>query len=86
MVDEDTNRRTINGGVFVNIMFYKRMRQNQLILPTADNLPLCNINAPYVFVADDAFTLMEKFIKLFSNRNLSKPRLFIVTKCHDLIE
>jgi len=72
MVDVGTNGRVSDGGVFANTIFCKKLKQNQLSLPKADNLPLSDINAPYVFVADDAFPLMENVIKPFSIRNLSK--------------
>lgn len=72
MLDVGTNGRVSDGGVFANTTFCKKLSQNQLFLPKGDNLPLSHINAPYVFVADDAFPLMENVIKPFSMRNLNK--------------
>ncbi|XP_037918342.1 uncharacterized protein LOC119656083 [Hermetia illucens] len=72
MIDVGANGRVSDGGVFANTIFYKKLSQNRLLLPKEDNLPLSRINAPYVFVADDAFPLMKNIIKPFSMRNLSK--------------
>lgn len=49
--------RISDGGVFRNCLLFKKLDENQLNIPSDKPLPGKEIPTPYVFVADDAFTL-----------------------------
>ncbi|KAG5862374.1 hypothetical protein JTB14_008837 [Gonioctena quinquepunctata] len=73
MVDVGANGR-VSDGVFSNMEFYKRLVSNKLHIPQPDDSPNCEIKQPYVFVADDAFPLMDSLIKPFSRKNLTREQ------------
>lgn len=58
--------RISDGGVIRNTSFYQDLHKQALGLPNPQPLPVTNIIAPYVFVADDAFPLEEHFMKPYS--------------------
>lgn len=74
MVDVGTNGRVSDGGVFSNTEFYRRLVNNKLHIPQPDNLPDSEMKQPYVFVADDAFPLMDNLMKPFSRKNLTREQ------------
>lgn len=51
--------------VSLSIDFYKKLLKSELNLP--DNNETVN-NLPYVFIGDEAFSLHENFLKLFSKK------------------
>ncbi|KAG8223187.1 hypothetical protein J437_LFUL000353 [Ladona fulva] len=60
--------RISDGGFFNETYFKKSLKENTMQLPSPHPLPRQSDPAPFVFVADDAFPLTVKIIKL-SSRN-----------------
>jgi len=52
-----------DGGVFKNTSFSKKMEKKELSLPSREALPGRTMPVPYVFMADDAFSLSENIMK-----------------------
>ena len=72
MVDAGANGRVSDGGVFSNTEFYNQLANNKLCIPPPDRLPGCEIEQPYVFVADDAFPLMDNLMKPFCRKKWTR--------------
>lgn len=70
--------RISDGGVFRNTSFFKKLEDNGLVLPPAQNLNGRENAVPYVFVADDAFPLKENILKPYSgsHEKHSTKRIF----------
>lgn len=88
-VDVGANGRVSDGGVFSNTAFYEKLVKKDLCIPEPDNLPSTKVKMPYVFVADDAFPLMENLMKPFSKRNLTKEEMiynYRVSRSRRIIE
>uniref|UniRef100_A0A1Y1LDP2 DDE Tnp4 domain-containing protein n=1 Tax=Photinus pyralis TaxID=7054 RepID=A0A1Y1LDP2_PHOPY len=69
MCDIGTNGRVSDGGVIRNTTFYELLVANKLKIPKVGNGAL-----PYVFVADEAFTLRPDMLKPFSQKQLNYER------------
>lgn len=77
MVNIGTNGRISDGGVFSNTTFGKAFVDKTLKLPEPKAPPMSEKELPYVFVADDAFSLTENMMKPFSQIGLSpEKRIF----------
>lgn len=63
MVDIGANGRVSDGGVFSNTSFYEEFQENKINILEDDYLPGINGKIPYVFVADDAFPLLNNLMK-----------------------
>lgn len=70
-VDVGSNGRISDGGVFNKCSFAEALERGSLHLPQPEPLPGRNVKTPYVFVADDAFSLKPNIIKPFGQTNLS---------------
>lgn len=46
-----------DGGVLQNTVFFEKLENGELHIPSSETLTGTNRNLPYVFVADDAFPL-----------------------------
>lgn len=69
MCDIGTNGRVSDGGVIRNTVFYQKLLADELNIP---KVPLGSL--PYVFVADEAFSLRPDMLKPFSQRELDYER------------
>lgn len=74
LCDFGTNGRISDGGVISNTKFYEKLKNGALKLPALDKLPNSEQVLPYVFVADDAFSLGVHLLKPFPQRNLNKDK------------
>ncbi|XP_064111469.1 uncharacterized protein LOC135218961 [Macrobrachium nipponense] len=74
MVDVGANGRVSDGGVFANTKFGKKMKEKKLSIPEPTTLPRCPEAMPFVFIADDAFPLLDNLMKLFAHSNLTKSQ------------
>ncbi|XP_068210013.1 uncharacterized protein [Palaemon carinicauda] len=74
MVDVGANGRVSDGGVFANTKFGKNMKEKKLSITGPTTLPGCPDAMPFVFVADDAFPLLDNLIKPFAHSNLTKSQ------------
>lgn len=75
MCDFGINGRISDGGVIEYTNFYKKLKDEQLSLP-APTKPNNNSEKllPFVFVADEAFTLRKDFLKPFSRKDLNNEK------------
>lgn len=69
LCDVGTNGRVSDGGVIRNTTFYDKLLADKLKIPKVVDGSL-----PYVFVADEAFTLRPDMLKPFSQRELNYER------------
>ena len=67
-VHSGTNGRVSDGGVIEYTKFYEKMLNNQLNIPSQNHT---KENLPFVFLGDDAFSLLPTFLKPYSHRNLT---------------
>lgn len=70
LVDFGTNGRVSDGGVLQNTKFYEKLQIDDLKLPKPCSVTENFKDAPYVFVADDAFPLTMNIIKPFRQAQL----------------
>ena len=74
-VDVGAYGRQSDGNVFANSVFGKMLKRQELLLPSDESLPGCTApRLPYVFVADEAFPLMENLMRPFSGTGLSRDK------------
>ncbi|XP_068092062.1 putative nuclease HARBI1 [Hyperolius riggenbachi] len=71
MVDVGKNGRISDGGVMEETEFNRRLKNNELSLPTNAET-VGNMN--YVFVADEAFALGEHLVKPYPQRGLDRGK------------
>lgn len=64
------NGRISDGGVLQNTVFFEKLENNELYIPSSETLTGTNRNFPYVFVAADAFPLRADMIKPFRQADL----------------
>lgn len=64
-VDIGCQGRISDGGVFRNSSLFEKLDRKLLNLPPNNPLPLQEKPLPYVFVADDAFSLTVNMMKLY---------------------
>lgn len=65
------NGRISDGGVIQNTIFFEKLVNSEVHIPSSETLKGCNQNLPYVFVADDAFPLRPDMIKPFRQADLT---------------
>ncbi|XP_050310828.1 putative nuclease HARBI1 [Anthonomus grandis grandis] len=73
-VDFGTNRRLSDGGVIENTVFYQKLIENTLKIPPPSSPTNSEMKLPFVFVADEAFTLRPDFMKPYAQRELTPHR------------
>ncbi|XP_067647650.1 putative nuclease HARBI1 [Eurosta solidaginis] len=89
MVDVGANGRASDAGLFSQTKFFKQRKENKLRLPKPELLPGYNEKMPFVFVADDAFPLMENIMKPFSHNSLEKSDIIFnyrLSRARGLVE
>ncbi|KAJ8971164.1 hypothetical protein NQ317_006551 [Molorchus minor] len=59
-----------DGGTFQASDFYKRLITNGIHLPEPEFLPGTNVKAPYVFLADEAYPLLDFLMKPYKGQNI----------------
>jgi hypothetical protein len=70
MVGVGTNGPCCDIGVFANTTFYHKLINKEINIPDPEPIPNFDVNMPYVFVADDAFPLMDNIMKPYTRKNL----------------
>lgn len=70
MCDFGTNGRVSDGGVLKNTKFFETLENNTLQIPRASQVTNSSRELPYVFVADDAFSLRADTMKPFRQADL----------------
>ncbi|XP_018118360.1 protein ANTAGONIST OF LIKE HETEROCHROMATIN PROTEIN 1-like [Xenopus laevis] len=71
MVDIGKNGRVSDGGVIEQTLFYQKLKEKQLQLPSNSET---KEGLNFVFVADEAFALHENLIKPFPQKTLTPAR------------
>lgn len=74
MVDVGANGRISDGGVLYYTKFWEKFVNNTLNIPLPSCLPNTNKTYPYVFVANEAFSLKCNLMKPFSQHELTNDR------------
>ncbi len=74
MCDFGTNGRISDGGVIEYTNFYRKLKNGELSLPAPKKTKNSDKLLPFVFVADEAFTLRTDFLKPFSRRDLNNAK------------
>lgn len=74
MIDVGINGKISDGGVMFYSKFGELMENNNLNLPKPTALPNTDDLYPYVFVADDAFTLGVNLMKPYQQRGLTPAK------------
>lgn len=69
--DVGTNGRVSDGGVINNTIFYEKLINGELHIPTQNDEDSSGNDLPYVFVGDDAFSMRPDLIKPFSRAVLT---------------
>ena len=74
-VDVGAYGRQSDGNVFANSVFGNMLKRQDLLLPSDEPLLGCTApELPYVFVADEAFPLMENLMRPFPRTGLSRDK------------
>ncbi|XP_054016723.1 uncharacterized protein LOC128897073 isoform X2 [Hylaeus anthracinus] len=68
MVDLGPYREDSDGGVFGNSQIFSELENGNLKLPSSRRLPNWSVEAPFVFVGDEAFPLKQYLMKPFPAR------------------
>lgn len=74
MCDFGINGRISDGGVLEYTNFYKRLKNGKLSLPAPKKPINSEKSLPFVFVADEAFTLRTDFLKPFGRKDLNNEK------------
>lgn len=74
MCDFGINGRISDGGVIEYTNFYKKLKNGQLSLPAPTKPNNSEKLLPFVFVADEAFTLRKDLLKPFSRKDLNNEK------------
>lgn len=77
-VDIGSYGKDCDSSILQNTEFWRRLTSDELCIPEARPItPEITLKVPFVFVADNAFSINEHILKDFSNHNLSiKQRVF----------
>lgn len=63
-----------DAGIFMKSDLFKKIQNGQLKFPPPTKLPEADIEMPYVFVGDDAFSLTNYMMKPYSKNHASQDR------------
>lgn len=74
MCDIGINGRVSDGGVLENTIFYDKLTNHTLHLPTPCQIGRNHEHVPYVFIGDEAFALRSDFLKPYGQKELTKER------------
>ena len=72
--DFGVNGRVSDGGVIDHTLFYNKLRDGTLSLPTPQPPQKSEIPLPFVFIGDEAFALRKDFLKPFNQRELDHDK------------
>lgn len=89
LCDFGTNGRVSDGGVIDETLFYAKLKNKTLRLPTPSKARNTEKLLPYVFVGDEAFALRNDFLKPFNRKQLdNSKRIFNyrLSRCRRIIE
>ncbi|CAH1999865.1 unnamed protein product [Acanthoscelides obtectus] len=70
-IDAGMNGRISDGGVLQNTVYFEKLENNELHIPSSETITGSNLHLPYVFLADDAFKLRPDMIKPFRQGDLT---------------
>lgn len=59
-----------DGGAFQSSGFYRLLTTKEIKIPEPSNLPGTQTKAPYVFIGDEAYPLLQFLLKPFGGKNL----------------
>lgn len=74
MCDIGTNGRVSDGGVLENTIFYDKLTNHTLQIPTPSSIGNNSEQLPFVFIGDEAFSLRRDFLKPFAQKELNKEK------------
>ena len=77
-VDIGDYGRHSDGGVFSHSNFGKSMEHNTFLFPEPQHLPVTCKTCPYVFVADEAFSLKPYLLHPYAGKYLPEPLQMII--------
>lgn len=75
MVNVGTNGRASDAGLFSDLLFFDKLKADELHIPEPEPLPGYISKMPFVFVGDDAFPLMENLMKPYSHTTMKKEEI-----------
>lgn len=78
-----------DGGTFQASELYKALVDKKLALPDSMPLPESNAEAPYVFIADEAYPLLPFLLKPYSGKNLPNNQDYFnkrLSRCRKVVE
>lgn len=81
MADCGINGRVSDGGVIAYTPFGHKLAEGTLGLPDREKLSGCQLKLPFVFVADDAFTLSENLLKPYKGSKLTRHQRIFNYRC-----
>jgi len=70
LVDIGAYGRENNGGVLKNSVFFNKLQKKELSIPDNIKLPNINIIAPYTFIGDEAFPLLNNILRSYSGKQI----------------
>ena len=73
MVDVGSTGRQSDGGVLANSAIRQALESKSLHLPSSLALPDTSVDAPFVFVGDEAFPLRTHMLRPYPGRYLADP-------------
>ncbi|KAL4104426.1 hypothetical protein QTP88_019727 [Uroleucon formosanum] len=73
-VDIGTFGKDSDSTIFKNSTFWNLLQKNELNIPESCPILNTNINADYVFIADEAFSLSQHVLRPYGSRNLIKNK------------
>lgn len=75
MVHVGTNGRASDAGLFSDLAFFEKLKNDDLYIPAPEPLLGFSPKMPYVFVGDDAFPLMKNLMKPYSHTSMKKEEI-----------
>lgn len=67
-IDVGSDKGQSDGGIFRVFEFFQAVDEGYLRIPKSQKLPCSNVESPFYFFADRAYTLMENVMKPFDKK------------------
>jgi hypothetical protein len=75
-IDVGSFGKDADSTIFERTEFFKKLENNELNIPTSQPFPGTeNLNLPYIFVGDEAFSIFQHIMRLYSGKILSKEKI-----------